>query len=129
MHVGEAALDHQAAQLWHLRRREHTSDGAEGIAEDADASNIHIATRTQVVQHCGDILRLARAIGDELARAFTVASEIEQQRAIAAARMELRHLRDPLAAIVIDAMTADQGAAVVRGEIPGGKLTSWAGDA
>src|SRR6185312_2449916 len=99
--------------------RQHRSNRAERIAKDSQLIHIDIAALAEIFDGRRHIVTLANAIRNLAALALAVPGKIEEQCAIAAARMEPRNLWQPLARVVIDAMTANERTAIGGGQIPG----------
>src|SRR5579859_2218830 len=127
LQVSEAALDDHAAQLWQLRRCQCGRDGAKRVAQNTEAVHVYVAPRAQPLDHRRDIQPLTDTVRDHVAFAFTMPREVEHHGAVAVSLVQARDLWNPLAAIVVDAMTADEDAAVARWHIPGGEHAARAG--
>ena len=117
--IGEAALDYHGAQIWMLDRRQHCGNRAERVAQDSQVIHIDIAALAQILDGRRHIVSLANAIRDLATLALAMPGKIEEQCAIAAARMEPRNLWQPLARVVVDAVAANERAAIGGGQIPG----------
>src|SRR5262249_2905484 len=122
--IGEAALAHETAQLRRIGRSQRRRDRAQGIAQDANAPHVYVTSGAQVLDGCAYIQRLSWAEGGHAGGALAMADEVEEQCAIAAPLVQPRDLLDPLAAVIVDPMTTDEGAAVARRQIPSSELTA-----